>query len=196
MTQKRIFILNGHPARSSLSHHFAETYARAAQTAGHALRLSHLHDLQFDADFGFGGYKEVKPLEPDLEQTLDSLRWSEHLVVLAPMWWGGLPAKLKGVIDRILLPGTGFDPRNIKYGFPAPLLSGRSARVIVTSDTPDWYFRLAYRSALKTQLRGQIFGYVGIKPMRMTHFSGASHPAPATVERWSRSVARLGAKAA
>ena len=97
MTTKRIYILNGHPAESSLNRTLAETYAAAARDVGHEVRLTHLHGLAFDLDFGFGGYDNQKPLEPDLEQVLADIEWSEHVVLTTPMWWGGLPAKLKGL---------------------------------------------------------------------------------------------------
>jgi predicted N-acetyltransferase YhbS len=42
--------------------------------------------------------------------------------------------------------------------------------------------------------QGQIFGFVGIKPTRITYFSGASHPKPGAVEQWLEKVARQGAR--
>lgn len=193
---KRILVLNGHPAETSLSRSLAQTYAEAAGSAGNAVRVIHLHDLTFDIDFGFAGYKTVKPLEPVLEGVLKDLEWAEHLVLITPMWWGGLPAKLKGLLDRILLPGRAFDTRNMKWGMPAPLLQGRSARVIITSDTPGWFFRLAYKNALIWQIKGQILNLIGITPSRFTHFAGASDPRPGVIDTWLRETRRLGTAAA
>lgn len=190
--KKRIYVLNGHPGGTSLSKQLSEAYAQAATQAGHDLRLTHLHDLTFDPDFGEGSYKTLKPLEDDLKAVAADLEWSEHVVLLTPMWWGGVPAKLKGLFDRVLLPGFAFDPRQKRLGLPKPLLAGRTARLILTSDTPDWFFRLAYGRAMVRQLRVQVFGFVGIKPLRVAHFSEASHPAPKVVERWSDAVAALG----
>lgn len=192
----RIFILDGHPAASSLSRQMALAYAEAARQAGHEVRVMHLHEMAFDADFGVAGYRQAKPLEPVLEEFLGHLQWCGHLVLCTPMWWGGLPARLKGLIDRSLLPGRAFDTRQAKYGLPAPLLAGRTARVLMTSDTPGWFFRLAYRSALVVQLRRQILGFVGFKPSRFTHFSPASEPKPGQVARWLAEVTRLGARGA
>ena len=192
--KKHIFILNGHPAENSLSKHFAETYAKAAQENGHEVRITNIRDIDFDSDFGFGGYRETKPLEPDLENVLADLEWSQHLVLTTPMWWGGVPAKLKGLFDRVLLPGRTFDTRNKKGGFPAPMLSGRTARVILTSDTFDWYFKWVYGRALWTQLKHQILGFVGFKPAKLTHFAAASHPKAGHVEKWTAQVASLGRK--
>ncbi|MEM8974871.1 MAG: NAD(P)H-dependent oxidoreductase [Pseudomonadota bacterium] len=197
MTPKRIFILNGHPAASSLNRTLAESYAQAARDAGHEVRLTNLHDLNFDPDFGFGGYDNFKPLEPELEQVLADMEWSEHVVVTTPMWWGGLPAKLKGLFDRALLPGRTFNTRKTDWmGMPTPMLSGRSGRMIVTSDTPGWFMRWVYHNAMLRQLRDQILGFVGIKPAKITYFAGASHPKPGLVERWIAEVQKCGAVAA
>lgn len=121
-----------------------------------------------------------------------NLEWTDHFVLITPMWWGGLPAKLEGLLDRILLPGKAFDTRNPKWGLPAPMLTGRSARIVITSDTPGWFLWLAYRNALIRQLRGQILNYVGIKPSRFTHFVGASHPKPGIVDAWLKQMRKLG----
>ena len=72
--------------------------------------VAYLLGLSFDADFGTGGHLETKPLEADIEQTLENLHWSEHLVSLTPMWAGELPAEFKSLIDRVLLSGTAFAP--------------------------------------------------------------------------------------
>lgn len=193
---KRILVLNGHPAQSSLSKTLASDYAIAADEAGHDVKLIHIYDMEFDSDFGFGGYRETKPLEPDLDGLLTDLEWSEHLVLLTPMWWGGLPAKLKGLFDRALLPGRAFDTRNKKGAFPAPMLEGRTARVILTSDTLDWFFKWVYRGALWVQLKHQILGFIGFKPAKLTHFVNASHPAKERVDKWKATVRNLGTNAA
>lgn len=194
---KRIFILNGHPAERSLSRTLVEAYAEQAREAGHEVRITHLHDLTFDTDFGWVNFQQPKPLEPSLEQFLQDLSWSEHFMMSTPMWWGGLPAKLKGLFDRALLPGRAFDTRNKNLiGLPLPLLSGRSARVVITSDTPGWFMRLAYKNAMIWQLRRQILEFVGLKPTKLTHLGPASEAKPEEVQRWVKLLKAMGAQAA
>jgi len=191
----RIFLFDGHPAPESISRVIVDAYADAARDNGHEIRIQHLDEMEFDADHGTGGYRSVKPLEASLEQFLDSLAWANHIVLATPMWWGGLPAKTKGLFDRALLPGRAFDPRESVCGAPKPLLSGRSARVFITSDTPGWAMRLLYRNALFHQVRKQLFGFVGIRPTRISHLNAASHPTPEKVSQWRRTAARLGRSA-
>lgn len=192
MSQKRIFVLNGHPAETSLSRTFAESYAASARASGHDVRIAHVRDLDFDMDYEFGGYKYSKPLEPDLETVLQNIEWSEHMVLATPMWWGGLPAKLKGLIDRSFLPGRTFDTRG---KMPKPLLGGRTARVFLTSDSPAWYFRLILKNALIWQLRRQVLGFIGLKT-RVTAFAQASHPKDGQVDGWVKTVNTFAKQAA
>ena len=194
---KRIFILNGHPAEHSLSRTLVEAYADAARQAGHEVRITHLHDLHFDGDFEWVNFEHPKPLEPALEQWLQDLAWSEHFMMSTPMWWGGLPAKLKGLFDRALLPGRAFDTRKkTLLGLPTPMLTGRTARVLITSDTPGWFMRLAYKNALLWQVRRQILEFVGLKPTRLTHLGPASEAKPEQVQRWVKQIQQLGTQAA
>ncbi len=162
----------------------------------HNRLLTHLHDLSIDSDFGNTNYFQMKPLDPVLEEVLEDLKWSEHLVLSSPMWWGGLPAKLKGLFDRAFLPGRVFDTRVMKAGMPSPLLMKRSARVILTSDTPGWFMHLVYKNTLFLQIKKQILGFVGIKPARIRHFSGASQASVNVVDRWIERVRKIGAAGA
>lgn len=197
MAPKRIFILNGHPGSRSISGGWSETYGRAACEAGHEVRLVNLADLDFDPDFGGGGYAGRKALEPDLEQFLGHLQWADHVVLAFPMWWGGLPAKLKGLLDRALLPGRTFNPRRrTRFGLPQPMLSGRTGRVMITSDTPAWAMRLFYCNALLRQVRSQIFGFIGIAPVRFSVHAGATEASDSRIEAIFAEAARQGALAA
>jgi len=190
---QRIFILNGHPGPSSLTRQAVDRYLAAAQAAGHETRLQHLSELSFDPDRGKAGYANAKPLEPVLDESLANLEWCSHLVLAFPLWWGGFPAKTKGWIDRVFVNGRTFTTeRTTALGLPAPLLTGRSARVIITSDTPRSFLRLAYGDAILRQLKGQILGFCGFKPVKVTFFAPASHPKPGAVDTLLTQMDRLG----
>lgn len=196
MQPKRVLVLDGHPAPTSLSRGFAEAYAETATACGHEVRLRHLSDMTFDPDHETGGYATTKPLEPVLQEVLDDLDWCAHFVICAPMWWGSFPAKLKGLIDRSFIPGRTFSTRETTFlGLPKPLLTGRSARVVITSDSPGYYLRLAHGNAMKRQVKGQILGFVGFRPVRFSYFAPASDPGAAQVEAWMKAVRSCAAKA-
>lgn len=197
MSARKILILNGHPGETSLSKSLCDAYRRAAETAGHEVRLQDLSQMDFDMDFGDGGYASSKPLEPDLEVFLKDLEWSDHVVMAAPLWWGAVPAKLKGLFDRALMPGRSFDTRNTNvFGLPAPMMTGKTARVLLTSDTPALFLWLFYGNAVKKFISRQILGFVGIKPTRFTTFAPATDASDSKVKSWLHQAGTLGRKAA
>lgn len=190
---ERVLILNGHPGPSSTTRQAMDRYAAAAQEAGREVRLSQLHDISFDPDRGKAGYENAKPLEPVLQEALGNLEWCSHFVLAFPLWWGGFPAKLKGWIDRVLVLGRTFTTQETTpLGLPAPLLKGRSARVLITSDTPRAFMWLAYRDAILRQLKGQILGFVGFKPVKITFFAPASDAKPDAVKDLFSQMDQLG----
>jgi NAD(P)H dehydrogenase (quinone) len=193
---RRILIVDLHPARLSLSAALAQAYHDGALSAGHEVRTATLSEMAFNPDFGQAGFRNAPTLEPDLETFRENLVWAEHVVLISPMWWGGLPAKAKGLFDRMLLPGFAFDPRIRRMGLPKPLLAGRTAHFMLTSDTPAWAFWLMYGRALKRQVQRQILSYVGLKPVRHTHFSPVEHSTPQIRDRWLQGTRLLGARAA
>ncbi len=195
MHSKKILALNGHPSNKSLSTALTDAYVESASLAGHQVRRHDLANMTFDADFGQSRYHQTKALEPDIETFLVDLEWADHVFITTPLWWGGLPARLKGLLDRTLLPGRAFDPSIIKAGLPKPLLLGKTSRVVITSDTPSWAFGLMYSWAARKQLDRQILKFVGIKPNRFTNFAPASQAKPATIERWIEKAGNLGLKA-
>lgn len=193
---RRILVADLHPAPQSLAAALAQAYQTGAAAAGHQTRLVHLSAMSFNPDLGQSGFRNAPALEPDLQAFRNDLAWAEHVVLVTPMWWGGLPAKTKGLFDRTFLPGYAFDPRDRRMGLPKPLLAGRTGRLILTSDTPGWAFWLMYARALKHQVQRQILSYVGIKPQGFTHFSPVEHSTDQIRARWLAQTEDLGRHAA
>lgn len=190
MTDKKVVILDGHPAPDSLARGLAETYANSAKAAGHEVRIHHLHDMSFDMDFGVNRTRYGKELEPVLSAFMEDVKWADHVVITFPMWWGNMPAKLKGLFDRALLPGLAYDPRNpLRTGQPAPLLGGRSCRVMITGDTPGWVQRWIFGNALQRHLKGQVLGFIGLKPVKVSYFGGIKDAQPTAIEAYLKTAA-------
>lgn len=189
---KRILILLGHPDSRSFCGALAEAYASAARQAGHEVQSIAVGDLHFDPVLHHG-YRQRQELEPDLQRAREALVWAEHLVVIFPVWWGGMPAGLKGIFDRVFLPGFAF-----KYRENSPwwdrLLSGRSAHAILTMDTPPWYYRWVYRQPGVHQIRKTILEFCGFKPVKVTLLGPVRHASEARRAQWLTLVAKTARK--
>ena len=170
---KRILIILGHPRTDSLCGGLARAYAEGAEAGGHEVRVVSLGALSFDPIL-HNGYAAVQPLEPDLVAAQASISWAEHLVFVYPLWWGAMPALLKGFIDRVFLPGFAFKFRDGSV-FWDRLLAGRSAHLLVTMDTPPWY-RVLSDGSPDVDPRGIPAGRVGFGSLHRCGCSVASPP--------------------
>lgn len=189
----KVLVLNGHPGHGTFCGALAEAYARGAEASGREVRRLHLGDMDFDPDMR-SGHGEERALEPCLAELQEALRWCDHFVLVHPLWWGSLPAKLKGALDRALLPGFAF---RYKPGLavPVPLLAGRSAQVLVTADTPVWYLYLLDRAPGYRMLRRQVLALCGFRPVRFNTFSPLQGSSESRRRDFLAEAERLGRRA-
>ena len=178
----RIFIWVGHPRKDSLSHAMADAYRRGAESGGSEIRQMNLRDMDFDPDLE-EGYHSRKTLEPCLEEWRNNIKWASHICWVYPVWWGGMPAKMKGVIDRAFLPGFAMDYPEGKI-FWDRLLKGRSADVLLTSDAPPWFDQISNGRPAKNQAVNAILKFSGIKPVKTLQVGTVKTASDSKINKW------------
>jgi putative NADPH-quinone reductase len=111
----QILVVYAHPDRDSFQATIlAELMARLA-AGGHQLRLLDLYAEDFDpvlAAEDWRAHRQGRPYEAGIEAHTAALREAEGLVFVYPTWWFGLPAILKGWVDRVWQPGLAFAVEN------------------------------------------------------------------------------------
>ena len=189
---KKIFILLGHPDKDTLNGTLASEYEKGAMEAGHEVRRMNIGDLKFDPILHFG-YKQIQELELDLVAFQENTRWCEHFVVFYPSWWSTMPAILKGLFDRTWLPGFAF---KFTHGgnMWRRLLKGRSATMIVTSDTIPLIQRIVFGDTTN-ELRKGVLWFAGFSPICVYKFGYLKHFGLSRRERIKRKVYNLGRRA-
>lgn len=187
---KCILVILGHPANKSFCGALADSYVNGAEAAGNEVRLISLGNLSFDPVL-HNGYATIQKLEPDLVAVQAAITWAQHIVFIYPIWWGAMPALLKGLIDRVFLPGFAFKYREGSQ-FWDHLLSGRSAHLLVTMDTPPWYFRWVYRMPGHNQMKRTILEFSGIKPVAVSSFGPIKGSSQQKREKWLAQVSAYG----
>lgn len=190
--KKKIFILLGHPDKDSFNCTLVDEYERGAEEALHDVRRMNIGDMVFDPILHFG-YRKVQELEPDLIAFQENVRWCEHFVIFYPSWWSTMPALLKGLIDRTWLPGFAF---KFTHGGSMwqKLLKGKSASMIVTSDTAPLIQRIIFGDTTN-ELKKGILWFAGFSPIRVYKFGYLKHFGMWRRERMKRKVYNLGRKA-
>jgi len=189
---KRILIINGHPDKESFCFGLGECYKKGAESVGAECKLVNLIDLNFNPIL-MHGYRERTELEPDLLKIQQDILDADHLVFVYPTWWGTYPALLKGLIDRVFLPQFAFKYRDDSL-FWDKLLIGKTARLIVTMDTPSWYYSLIYRSPGHNSMKKTILEFCGIKPVKIITFGPVKTSDERKRNNWLNITEKLGKK--
>lgn len=164
---RKIAIINGHPNKESFNFGIAAAYKDGAIESGAEIREIIIADLNFNPNLQFG-YQKRMELEPDLVKAWEIIIWADHLVWVHPVWWGGLPALMKGFIDRLFLPGFAYKYRGNSVWWDK-LLKGKTAHILTTIDQPGWYYHLFFGRPSVNQLKISTLEFCGIKPVKVTY---------------------------
>jgi putative NADPH-quinone reductase len=189
---RRILILHGHPdtKHPHLCHALAESYAAGAESAGHAVRRIDIGTLDFPLLRSKAEWDEGA-LPAGLAAAQADIAWAEHLVLLFPLWLGGMPALVKGFLEQVARPGFALS-RFTEGRMPKKLLAGRSARIVVTMGMPALVYRWYFRAHSLKALERNILGFVGIAPIHETLVGSVESLDDKQRAHWSARLRRLG----
>jgi NAD(P)H dehydrogenase (quinone) len=119
----RVFIVHAHPEPSSFNGALTSAAQEALTDAGHDVVLSDLYAMGFNPVSDRRNFTTVADerryrqqaeeahaaahdgFAPDLRAEMDKLFWCDTLILQFPLWWFGLPAILKGWVDRVFASG-------------------------------------------------------------------------------------------
>jgi NAD(P)H dehydrogenase (quinone) len=194
----RTLVIVGHPFPGSLCHAIAERYRAGAESAGVEVDVLDLATTAFEAfppsrsALVARDDAELAELDPIVSGLIARVRRADHLVLVHPVWWGGVPAVVKAFIDRVFVLGVAYEPGPSVLRW-RPLLTGRTARLIVTMDVPVWFHRLRYRSASEHALRTALLWFSGVAPTRVTRLGRVATSSPERIAAFLDRVERLGA---
>ena len=192
-----ILVVLGHPRSDSLCGALADSYADGARAAGADVTVLRLGDTGFDLASRepslqkWLGPDQEPAREPEVEQMIAAVHAADHIVLVFPQWWGTYPALLKGWIDRVILARSAFAYR---AGTPLwdKLLTGRTARLIMTMDSPAWWDSLYLRRTALRSLTRATLGYCGVRTVGTTRLARVRFSSPETRQRWLTKAERQG----
>lgn len=187
---KKILLINGHPDGESYCSALAEAYKKGASASGAEVQEIRVAELDFNPNLQYG-YRKRTELEPDLLAAWEKIQWADHLVWVYPVWWGSVPALLKGFIDRVFLPGLAFKKRENSLLWNM-LLKGKSARIISTLDQPAWFYWVVNHRPSHWAMKRMTLNFCGIRPVRATTIGPIRLSKEAYRAKWLKRVERLG----
>ena len=149
-------VIWAHPRSESYSHALLQCSVAALRRAGHQVEVIDLYATGFQpamADAEWLAYRQFRP-EPDALTLghIEQVRRAEQLVFVYPTWWFGLPAILKGWLERTMVPGLAFD-FNASGQIRGNLGSLRRIVGVATYGSAPWYVHLIGDAGRRTLTR-------------------------------------------
>lgn len=177
------------PDKETYSGRLADEYEAGAKEGGHEVRRVNIQDMNFDPIL-HSGYKEIQQLEPDLLEMQESFKWADHIVLVYPNWWCTMPAVLKGLFDRMWLPGFAFNFDKEK-GKLVRHLTGKTGRVIIVAGTHSPFMTWWKFGDFTNEIAHGILGFAGIKT-KVTAYGPSNKVAVAVLDKWAEKTKKLG----
>jgi NAD(P)H dehydrogenase (quinone) len=102
----------------------------------------------------------------DIKTEQEYIKWADHVIFVYPVWWGGMPAILKGYIDRVFAEGFAYEyTANGVNG----LLSPRKGSVICTTGESSENYKKVH-DAMRVISSEVIFKFVGMEPYKQLFY--------------------------
>jgi len=135
----RVLVIYAHPVRGSFVSALHDCAVSALRAAGHEVDDCDLYAEGFQPVLSREeriAYHDTAADRAHVQKELDRLLRCDALVLVFPTWWYGMPAILKGYIDRVWLPGVVFE---VADGRTKPLLANIERFAVVTTYGSPWW---------------------------------------------------------
>jgi NAD(P)H dehydrogenase (quinone) len=148
----RVLIVLAHPEPQSYNGALFDTAIATLEAAGHSVSTSDLYRMGFDSVSSRKNFSSVKDPDylklqveelhasegggfaPDLEAELAKLEAADLVIWQFPLWWFGLPAILKGWVDRVFAMGRAYGGGRV---YDTGMFKGKRALLSLTTGGPE-----------------------------------------------------------
>lgn len=138
----RFALVVAHPCSDSFNHELARRAAGGLRAGGHDVTVVDLYAEGFRPAMSHDDHVAYHSDTPIIDEQggryAELVSSVDGLVVVYPTWWSGLPAILKGWLERVMVPGVAFAFNDSGKVRPA-LTNLRHVVGISTYGSPRWY---------------------------------------------------------
>lgn len=159
-------IIYCHPNPDSFNNAIVDAFIGSLKTEGHEVVVRDLYAMRFDPVLKASDFEALREgnTPTDIKTEQEHVKWADAFTMVYPIWWTGLPALIKGYIDRVF--SYGFAYAYGENGDINKLLSGKKGLIINTHGTPsEIYSRTGMYDGLKMTSDTGIYEFCGIKPV-------------------------------
>ncbi|WP_114820388.1 NAD(P)H-dependent oxidoreductase [Chryseobacterium sp. KLBC 52] len=187
----RHLIIYAHPNENSLNHHLLNTVVETLQSRNEEIIVRDLYNIGFDPVLSLEDMQgqRMGTISDDVKTEQEHIVWAEQITFIYPIWWTGLPAMMKGYIDRVFSYGFAY---RYDQGIQKGLLKGKKTLIINThGKSHEEYEKTGMDKALTLTSDHGIFIYSGLEIIRHLFFDKADKASPENLENWKEQIRNL-----
>lgn len=180
----KYLIIYAHPNESSLNNHLLKNVIDSLQKEQQEIEIRDLYKIQFNPVLSFADMEgqRMGKVDATVQREQEYISWADHLVFIYPIWWTGMPAIIKGYIDRVFSYGFAY---RYDQGVQKGLLTGKMVTIINTQGkSKAEYESIGMDKALSLTSDKGIFTYCGLEINRHFFFDRADKISSSVVEEW------------
>jgi len=184
----RHLIIYAHPNEKSLNNRLLKTVTENLEKSNHEIEIRDLNTIRFDPVLSLEDMQGQRAgkVSDDVKTEQDYISWAEQITFIYPIWWTGMPAIMKGYIDRVFSYGFAY---RYDQGVQKGLLKGKKAVIINThGKSHEEYERMGMDKALSLTSDTGIFLYSGFEIVHHFFFDKADKASPEEVEIWKEQI--------
>ncbi|HOY38833.1 MAG: NAD(P)H-dependent oxidoreductase [Bacteroidales bacterium] len=175
---------------TSFNNTIKEILSETLHKNGHEVVLRDLYDIRFNPVLTKEDLRMIDQsiFPPDIMEEQRYISRAELIFFIYPIWWSGMPAILKGYIERVFLNGFAFTFEN---GKPRPLLTGKKAILFNTTGSQIVFASEEEKKALNLITEKSIFNFCGLQVIGHHYFHAVSTVAPEVRENYIKQVKKI-----
>jgi len=184
-------IIYAHPNSASLNHFFKQTVLESLQQSGQEVVIRDLNEINFNPVLSLEDMsgQRMGKVADDVKTEQDLITWANQIIFVYPIWWTGMPAIMKGYIDRVFSYGFAY---RYDQGVQKGLLTGKQAVIINSHGKSNAEYRaMGMDKALVLTSDTGIFKYSGLEIKQHFYFDKADRASSENVSEWEDQIKML-----
>ena len=184
-------IIYAHPNPASLNHFFKQTVLESLEKSEHEVVVRDLNEINFNPVLSLEDMNGQRTgrVTDDVQTEQDFITWADQIIFIYPIWWTGMPAIMKGYIDRVFSYGFAY---RYDQGIQKGLLTGKNAIIINSHGKSNTeYEATGMDKALALTSDTGIFNYCGLDIQQHFYFDKADRASEESISEWENQIATI-----
>lgn len=181
-------IIYAHPNSGSLNHFFKQTIIETLQESNQEIEVRDLYEISFNPVLSLNDMsgQRMGKVADEVKTEQDFIVWADRIIFVYPIWWTGMPAIMKGYIDRVFSYGFAY---RYDQGIQKGLFKGKKAIIVNSHGKSNTeYEAMGMDKALSLTSDTGIFKYCGFEIQHHFYFDKADRASAEAIEDWKNQL--------